>query len=93
MTGPVQIDPASLPDSGLTMSNFNYSADDGLEDALRDGQRGTHAAWNFNGLIWFDPADGQFWERVSRFHVPVATVSAPGLRELMEKVNDEYGWD
>ena len=93
VNGPVQIDPATLPYSDLEMTNFNHSIDDRLEEALRAGQCGTHAAWNFNGLIWFDPADGLFWERVSCYHVPVAVVSAPSLRELMEKVNDNYGWD
>lgn len=87
------IDPALIADSDLEMSNFDGRIDEGLEEALRAGQRGTHAAWNFNGLIWYDPADSLFWERVSRYHIPVESISAPGLRELMEQVNEKYGWE
>lgn len=78
-----------LPDSGLGMSNFDSEIDEGLEAALRNGMKGTHAAWNFNGQVWF--ADGLFHEEVWIYRVPRKVLSAPSLRELMEAVNAEFG--
>ncbi len=82
-----------LPESDHGMSNFDQSVDDGLEDDLRAGMKGRHAAWNFNGLVWLDDWTGMFCEVVRRFHVIVAVHAAPTLEELMHEVNDEHGWD
>lgn len=83
---------AELTEIEKGMSNFDHSIDDGLEDALRaGGVFGRHAAWNFNGKVWF--ADGLFHEEVWRYHAPVGTHSAATLPELMQIVNDEYGHD
>ena len=79
--------------TGKTMTNFDHSIDDGLEDDLRAGQVGEHAAWNFYGQVWFDPDAGLFYELVRRFHSPIALHAAPSLQDLMHEVNDEHGWD
>lgn len=82
--------PEGWREIGLEMSNFDGRIDEGLADALRGGQvYGRHAAWNFNGLVWF--ADGRFHEQVWRFHVPMRTHSADTLEQLMREVSDEWG--
>lgn len=83
----------SLPESGLSMTNDEYTIDDGLEQALRDGKSGEHTAWNFFGLIWYDQESGEFCELVRRYQVSQAVVRAKSLRELMSAVNVEYGAD
>ena len=82
-----------LPESDCGMSNFDHSIDGGLEEDLRSGKRGTHAAWDFNGAVWYDPKAALFYEAVRRYHVVVAIVGRPTLEELMREVNDEYGWE
>ena len=83
----------ALPESRYGMTNFNHSIDPELEADLRAGMRGRHAAWGFNGLVWYDAKASQFCEIVRRYHVIQAIVGRPALRELMEAVNDEYGWE
>jgi hypothetical protein len=80
------------PDVGDVMTNFDHSIEDGAEESLRAGSRGVHAAWEFNGNVWYEESDGLFHEIVHRFHVPVGHFAAESLRELMEVVNDECGW-
>jgi hypothetical protein len=76
-----------------SMSNFDHSQDEGFEDDLRAGLRGHHAAWNFNGQVWYDPDAELFREEVWVHHVVAAERSARTLEELMRVVNDEFGWD
>ncbi len=80
------------PESEHGMSNFDQSVDDGLEADLRAGMHAIHSAWDFNGVVWYDPEAAVFCEAVRRYHVLVAVVSRPDLRELMHAVNDEWGW-
>ena len=75
------------------MSNFDHTQDEGFEDDLQAGMRGTHSAWNFNGQVWYDPDADLFREEVWVHHVRMAEHSAPTLEELMRTVNDEFGWD
>ena len=83
----------ALPESEHGMSNFDHKIDDGLEADLRAGLKGRHAAWEFNGRVWFDARLGMFCEAVRRYHALRGVVAAPTLRELMAEVNDEYGWE
>jgi len=75
-----------------TMSNFDHSIPNGMEDRLRKhaGERiGEHAGYNFHGVVWYD--DGMFHEMVFQYHNPMEVFSAHTLRELMSLVNDSYG--
>lgn len=84
--------PADWAEIGLGMSNFDHKIDDGLDQALRaGGVWGRHAAWEFNGRVWF--ANGRFHEQVWRHRSPVATVTADTLPELMTEVNARWGND
>jgi hypothetical protein len=85
----------SVPDGyqeiPLGMSNSDHEVDPGFAEALKAGKVfGRHAAWEFNGKVWWD---GQFVETVWRYHVPVATYRADTLEELMQIVNAEWGWE
>lgn len=82
-----------LRDMGEVMTNFDHSIEVGAEAALQAGSRGVHSARKFNGNVWFEETDGLFHEVVHRYHVPVGHFAAPTLRELMQVVNDEWGWD
>jgi hypothetical protein len=78
----------------LGMSNCFHEIDDGFAEALQARPRevfGRHAGWDFNGRVWF--ADGEFHEEVWTYGSPRTTISAPTLKDLMEAVNNEYGWN
>jgi hypothetical protein len=83
----------ALPESEHGISNFDHAIDPGLEADLRAGMRGSHAAWEFHGTVWFDAKAGQFCEAVRRYRALIGIVGRPTLEELMVAVNDEYGWD
>jgi len=80
-----------LPKSSNTMSNFDLSIDDGMENDLKNGMRSEHCGWNFYGLVWFE--DGKFHEMVKQYRHHVATISADSLPELMESVNSQFGYE
>lgn len=85
--------------SGMTeidecMSNCDHSIDAGMEEKLRanPGQVfSRHAAWNFNGKVWFE--NDAFYSEIWVYGSPRQTFSASSLRELMDRANDEYGHD
>lgn len=84
--------PPHYTEIGLGMSNFDHRIDDGLAEALQGRQvYARHAAWDFNGQVWWDGK--QFREQVWRYNCPVASFAADSLGELMEDVNDAYGWE
>jgi hypothetical protein len=75
------------------MSNFDGEIDEGVEEALKRGDVYTHhAAWDFNGLVWYDTEREVFIEEIWRYQMPVGTYEAPDLRELMRLTNDDWGW-
>ena len=49
-----------------------------------------HAAWNFCGYVWF--AEDLWHDQVWVYGSPVAVVTDPDLRLLIEAVNMEYGY-
>lgn len=78
----------------LGMSNFDHSIDEGLEEVLKARPKevfGRHAAYNFNSHVWWD--GNQFVEQVWKYHQVVDYMAAPTLQELMETVNDKWGWE
>ncbi len=75
----------------LEMSNFDNVIDSGLEEALQEEFcYAQHSACNFCGYVWWDDV---FIEEVWVYNSPVETIVANNLRELMDKVNDKYGWE
>lgn len=74
------------------MSNFDGAIHPDLADYLKAGGQGAkHYAWNFNGELSYE--NGEFVERVYRYHAHVATVRAATLEDLRCEVNDQFGWD
>lgn len=83
--------PEDYTEISLGMSNFDHEVDEGFAEALRAGKVfGRHSAWEFNGLVWWDGA--QYWEAVYRYHDWRATYATDSLEELMQWVNDDWGW-
>jgi hypothetical protein len=75
------------------MSNFDGEIDEGVDEALRRGDVYTHhAAWDFNGKVWYDTERGVFIEEIYRYQTLVGDYEAPTLRELMQLTNDDWGW-
>jgi len=78
----------------LGMSNFDNEIEDGFLEALQGEPGevfGRHSGWNFNGRVWLE--NGKFHEEVWVYGSPVAIYSGDSLRELMDEVNNEHGWD
>lgn len=76
----------------LGMSNFDHTIDAGLEEALRQEPGdvyGTHAAWNFNGRVWF--AGGMFHEEVWRYGGPIEVLRAETLQDVKDAACAQYG--
>jgi hypothetical protein len=79
------------PRTDKEMSNFDRTIDKGLEEDLRNGMRGTHAAARFFGqYVWFD--NDTFYEQVWVFGEPAAVCSSDSLEDLLRLVNDQFGW-
>jgi hypothetical protein len=77
----------------LGMSNFDHEIDSGFAEALMAAPGavfGRHAAWNFNGLVYFK--HGKFHEQVWIYLEYRETLSADSLKELMKIVCDKYGY-
>ena len=84
--------PETFQEIEFGMSNFDHSIDEGLESALVDEECfGLHAAQNFNGIVYYK--DEQFCEDIWRFNSYRETRFADNLEELMENVNEEYGYE
>jgi hypothetical protein len=77
---------------GSLMTNLNGTIDRNKEREIRAGGCcGQHAARDFCGEVWFQ--GGQYHEEVWRHHVHIDTLSADTLEDLMQLVNDKWGWE
>lgn len=77
---------------GLSMSNCGPEIDEGMEDALKNGNNHSgHYGWEFCGTVWWD--GHEFVEIVMRYGSEVDEIKAPTLKELMDKVNDKWGYE
>lgn len=73
------------------MSNRDRSINESVAGMLRQGGCwARHAAWDFNGVVWF--AGDRWHELVAVDHQARGAYSADTLEELMKVVNDEFGW-
>lgn len=85
---------AKMDYTDLGMSNFDHLVDDGFAEILKKNEGkmwGNHTAWNFCGDVWYE--NGKFHEQVNVYHVLKGEYEAETLEELMEVVNNIYGWD
>lgn len=82
----------SLPLFPGELSNFDFSIDEGVEDALlARTHRAVYSGWNFNGQVWHDGE--QFVCQPWRYHSPCSLHKADTLKELMRSVSGRYGYD
>ena len=81
----------SGPDIDSVYSNCDHQLNTDVAARLREAPEisAPHAAWNFNGRVWWD---GELWrEQVWRYGVPVAEYEAFDLEALLEHVNGIHG--
>ena len=84
--------PENFQEIDLGMSNFDNSIDKNFKEAIVDKEYfGRHAAWNFTGFVYHK--DGQFHEDIWQYNSYCKTKSAVTLKELMEDVNEEFGYE
>ncbi len=89
---PPRTDLSVSPGTGTfdAYSNYNHVLQDGpVAERLQAAEVGTHAAWNFNGRIWFK--DGLYHEEVWRYRSPVEVLTNADLAALIASVNEKYG--
>jgi len=79
---------------GVGMCNLDHSIEPEIKDKLIEGEGlifCEHTAWNFWGAVWFQ--NKKFHEEVRVYHSIIKTISCDSLEELMEEVNDEFGYE
>jgi len=78
---------------GVGMCNLDQSIEPKIKDKLIAGEGlifCEHTAWNFWGAVWFK--DNKFHEEIMIYKSVRKIVSCDSLEELMEEVNDEFGY-
>ena len=81
-----------LGPSGIGMSNLDNSIDEDFGQTLKDQSvYGQHSAWDFCGWVWWDGE--YFCEKVMCYGVDQEVIRANTLENLMNIVNDKYGWN
>jgi len=82
--------PDDFEEIELGMTNCDGSIDEGFAEALKNKKIfGRHAAWNFNGLVYW--LNGKFNTDVWVYGSYRETFSEDTLEELMASANAEYG--
>lgn len=82
-----------LPEVDPDMSNFDHVVEDGLAEAIADGQHmGNYPGWNFHAYVYLG-AEGVYVADVHCYHVHAGFVTGEDLHALMDAVSDKYGWD
>ena len=78
-------------DSGMT--NFDYSIDKGLVEALQSKKCYAHyAGWNFCGYVYWNEEEKKYICEIWQYHEWTDTVKADGLEEIMEEISATYGY-
>jgi hypothetical protein len=73
-------------------SNIDHELDDNLVGELEKGHCfARHAAWNFNGSIWFDVATGTWYEDVWVYQAKVEQFTGDTIMDVIQQANAEYG--
>jgi len=75
-------------------SNFDHELDNKVVKLVETHPNklyAQHAAWNFCGYVWFN---GQQWkEEVWQWNSPVEILVADTIKNLIDSVNAQYGYD
>lgn len=84
---------SAMRDVGVVMQNLSGFIDPEVMKKIVAEPNlvfGTHTAWDFHGYVWFDK--NRFYEEVWQHKRPVKTFSSPTLSDLVQAVNDEFGF-
>lgn len=74
-----------------SISNFDHTVDEGMEEKLKNGQfYGEYAAWNFHGDVWW--TGEQFACEIWIYGNHENTIYADTLEEIMKEASDLYGY-
>ena len=77
---------------GIVYSNFDHSFECDEEYVKSHSNLFfQHSAWNFCGYIWYE--DEKFHEEVWVHNIHRETIEDENLEDLIEHVNDEYGYE
>jgi hypothetical protein len=73
-------------------SNFDCVLDEQVEERLKLGDcYAQHAAFNYNGSIWFDPDTETWYEDVWVFGSKVGTITGDSATNVIAKTLAKYG--
>jgi hypothetical protein len=82
--------PAGLEDLGTVYSNFDHVLEKAIAEKLAlGGSRASHAAWDFNGIVWFE--DGVWFEKINRYQHHETTLEGATLEEVLSEANGRFG--
>lgn len=73
-------------------SNLSNELDDNVVGELEKGDcYAQHAAWDYNGTVWFDVATATWYEDIWRYQVMVEQFTADTIMGVIQQAIDEYG--
>ena len=74
------------------ISNFDFTADEGVEDELRTGKCWSeYTAYDFYGYVWFK--DNRFKCNVWRYGMSREVIEGETILEMMHAVSRNYGYE
>jgi hypothetical protein len=73
-------------------SNFDGVLDMAVEERLKEGDcYASHAAWNYNGSVWFDPDTETWYEEIWQYGDRVDTITGDSATNVIAKTMARYG--
>jgi hypothetical protein len=73
-------------------SNFDHTFNREVAERLEKGDCfARHAAYDFNGSVWFNPVSGLWAEEIWVYQKVVETLTARTLEDLIKLANNQYG--
>jgi hypothetical protein len=88
---------ATRPDNYLGTGRSIWSNIEGIldlevEERLRQGDcYAAHAAWDYNGSVWFDPDTDTWYEEVWRYGSCIDTITGDSATNVIAKTLARYG--
>lgn len=82
------------PDNELdeVYSNFDHKLDGEVAELLKAGDSfSRHAAWDFNGSVWFDLASDKWLEEVWVYGSIVETLAGDTVEDVIQQACGKYG--
>lgn len=80
-------------EGAIAYSNFDHTFNLSEEEIKDSACYHQHAAWNFCGYVWFDKEKNLFIEEVWRYKTIIKTYEDESLSDLIETVNEKWGYE